>query len=228
MIKHLRQEPSDIDGIRRSQPHALVQHRVGKGLLHQPLAIVERARHFQCGDIFAERSELFFLRLADALRRIENHHANARHAQETMRHGATGVSRCCHQHGKRPRFAAHKITHQPGHEARAEILERQRRPVKQLQNVQSRRERNELHGKVDRLAHDLPEHFLPNIRSGKWPHHAETDFRERQPTKLLQFLRRMPRNLHRHVQPAVGCKPAQHRAAKRGERSLAEGAPISQ
>ena len=118
----------------------LVQFPIGKGLLHQPLAIVKRARHFQGGNIFAERGELLLLRLADTLRRIENHHANPRHTEETVRHRAAGISRCRHEHSKRPRFAANEIPHQPGHEARTEILERQRRPVKQLQDMQSWRE----------------------------------------------------------------------------------------
>ncbi len=136
-----------------------------------------------------ECGELLLLRLADALRRIENHHANSRHLQETVRDGAAGVSGSRHEHGKKPRFAANEISHQPRHEARTEILKRQRWSVKQLQDVQTGRERNHLHGKIDRFAHNLPKHFFRNVGSGKRARHAKTPLREWKLAEFFQFLR---------------------------------------
>ena len=227
VIKHLRQQPPDIDRIRRRQKCALVQLGIRKRLLHQPLAIVKRAGHFQRRDVFAQRRELFFLRFADALRRIQNHHANSRHAQKSVRHRASRVSRSRDQHRERPRLAAHEITHQPRHESRAEILERQRRPVKQLQNVQPRRQRNHLHRKIDRLADHLPQHFFRHFRRRERFHDAEADFGKRQRAKLFQLLRRTPRNFHRHIQSAVRREPAQHRSAQRRQRRFPRCASIS-
>jgi len=67
VVEHLWQEPADIDGVCRGQEGARVQLRVGEGLLHQPLAIVEGARHFKRGDVFAERGELLLLCFANEL-----------------------------------------------------------------------------------------------------------------------------------------------------------------
>ena len=126
-----------------------------------------------------------------------------------------------------PRFAAHEITHQPRHESRAKILERQRRPVKQLQNVQPRRQRNQLHRKIDRLADDLPQHFFGHFRRRERFHDAKADFGERQRAKFFQFFRRAPRNFHRHIQSAVGRKPAQHRSAQRRQWRFPRCASVS-
>ena len=84
---------------------ALVQLDVGKCLLHEALAIIECAGHFERGDIFAESGELFFLSLADALRRIKNHDTNSRHAEKPMRHGAASVTRSRDKYSERPRLA---------------------------------------------------------------------------------------------------------------------------
>ena len=40
-----------------------VQLDIGKSLFDEALAIVEGARYFERGDVFAERGELFFLAL---------------------------------------------------------------------------------------------------------------------------------------------------------------------
>ena len=109
-------------------------------MLHEALAIVERPGHFKRGDVFAERRELFFLGFADALRRIENHDANSGHTQETVRYSATRVPGSCHKDGEWTCLAAHEITHQARHKARAKILECQRRPMKEFQDVESRGE----------------------------------------------------------------------------------------
>ena len=59
--------------------------------------------------------------------------------------------------------SCNKISHQPGHETRAKILERQRRPVKQLENVQPVAERDQRHGEIKRVRHDLHEHVRRNF-----------------------------------------------------------------
>src|SRR5689334_23809079 len=62
----------------------------------------------------------------------------------------------------------------------SKILERQSRPVKQLKNVQPRRKRDQLHRKINGLAHDLPKHFFWYVRCGERFHHSKTNFGERQ------------------------------------------------
>jgi len=134
-----------------------------------------------------------------------------------VRHGAPRVAGSGDENRQRPGFPAHKVAHQPRHESRPEVLERQGGTVKQLENVKARRERYQLHRKVDRLRDNLPQHFFGHVRRGEGPNHAETNFRERQTAKFLQFLRRMPRDFRGHIEPAVRREPAQHRTAKRGQ-----------
>ncbi len=58
----------------------------------------------------------------------------------------------------------HKISHQTRHEARAEILECQRRPVKQLENMQPLVQRDQRHGKIERFLYDFVQNSLREFR----------------------------------------------------------------
>ena len=62
IIKNLRDQPRDIDRVRRSERELLGERRIDQRLLGEALAIVERARHFQRGNVLAQRGELLFLR----------------------------------------------------------------------------------------------------------------------------------------------------------------------
>ena len=170
---------------------------VGEGLFDEALAIVKGAANFEGGDVFAERGELFFLGFADALGGIKNDDANAGNAEKTVSNGATGVAGSGDEHGELAIFAANEIAHQAGHKTRAKILEGQRGAVEQLENVQRGGERNELHGKIDGFGDDLPENFFGHIRRGERTHDAETNFRERQAAKFLEFLGSMAGDFRR-------------------------------
>ena len=154
----------------------------------------------------------FSWRFADALRRIKNDDANARHAEETVRNGAAGVTGRCDENGERRRFAAHEIAHQPGHETRAKILECQRGAVEKFENVERGRKRNELHGKIDGFRDDLPEDFFGNIGRGKRAHETKADFGKRQAAKFLELFGSVAGNFRGHVQAAVRSQAAEDRA----------------
>ncbi len=118
----------------------LCGHGIDKRLLRQPLAIIKRSGHFERGDVLPQCGELFFLRHTDASGRVQNHDTDSGDSQKGVRHSAPGVA------GRRgddrellPRFPD-KVSHQPRHEARAEILERKCRSVEQLEDVQMFRE----------------------------------------------------------------------------------------
>ena len=145
-----------------------------------------------------------------------------------MRNRAARIPRSRHQHRQLAIFTANEIAHQSRHESRAKILERQCRPVKKFQNVQSWRKRNQFHWKIDGFAHNLPQQIFRHIRCRERLYHAKTNFRERQRAKFFQFFRRMPRNFSGHIQSAIGRKSAQYRAAQRGKGSLAGCAAVSQ
>ena len=93
----------------------------------------------------------FSCALADAPGGIEDHDANAGNSQERLRHRAARVARCRHDNGELLSRFRHKISHQPRHESRAKILERQRRSVKQLQNMQPFAERDQRHRENETL-----------------------------------------------------------------------------
>ena len=62
VINGLRQQSPEIDAVGRGQLHLRAHAGVEEGLLHQPLAVVERAAHREAHDIVAPAGELLLLR----------------------------------------------------------------------------------------------------------------------------------------------------------------------
>src|SRR5438309_2357135 len=99
------------------------------------MAIVEAASDGICAYVAVlrvEHRQLRFLRRTHAAFWIENNDARVRNRVESMGNGAAGVSRGGGQHGERL-IAAIERGEQPRHRSRTHILERERRPVKQLE-----------------------------------------------------------------------------------------------
>ena len=115
---------------------------IDQSLLGEPLAVVKRSGDFERSNVLPERGELFFLRRADASGGIKDDDANAGNAEKRLRHRASCVSRSGHDHGEFLARFGHEISHQPGHEARPEILEGQRRAREKLENMQPLAERS--------------------------------------------------------------------------------------
>ena len=97
-----------------------------------------------------EHRQLRFLRRADAALRIENHDARVRDVVERVRDGAAGVAGGRDQNRQRL-VALEQRGHEPRHHARADVLERQRRAVKQLERVDTRLDFDERNGKRERV-----------------------------------------------------------------------------
>ena len=227
VIEHLREQATDIDGIRGSEEGALIELLVGESLLDEALAIVKGAGNFEGGDIVAERGELFFLGFADALRRIEDHDPNAGNAKKAVCDGTAGVAGSSDENGELARFVANEIAHKAGHETGSEIFKGQRRPVEQFQDVKRGRKRNEFDGKIDGFGDDLPEGFLGDIGRGEGANDAEAHFGERQAAEFFEFLRSVACNFGRHVEATVGSETTQDRTSKRGKGSFADGGAVA-
>ena len=131
VVEHLRQQAAEIDRVGRRQPHVAAQVVVGKRPLDQRLAVVERPLHGQRRDVVAERRHLRFLHVADLPFRIEHDDARVGHAVKGLRHRAARVAGRRDQN--RQGCAVGEVVQQPRLHAGADVLERQGRPVKQLQ-----------------------------------------------------------------------------------------------
>ena len=111
------------------------QFVVREGLFDQPLAIIERAFDLQRTDVASQRGELPLLKRAHLAPGVEHDGLDAGHVEECVRHGAAGVAGCGHQDGDPPRVDRPHVVEKLGHEARSYILERQGRPVEELQHM---------------------------------------------------------------------------------------------
>ena len=111
-----------------------VDRRVDKGRLDQPLAVIECPIDLQRCDVPSERGELHLLCRTDFPFRIEHDHLDAGHAQKTVGHGTTRVTRCRDEHVYIAlSLFLDKIAQKAGHEACTDILERECRPMKEFE-----------------------------------------------------------------------------------------------
>ena len=211
VVETLRDEPREIDRVRRGEIEAFRQFAVEEGGLHQPLAVVEGAVDLQRGNVVAEGGELLFLEPGDLALRIEDDHPRPRHPVEGGGDRAAGVAGSGDQHGQLAVLAAGQPGHQPGHEARAEILEGERRPVEELEDVIARREgdqgRLERHRALDDFLQRRGWHVLVEERV----RHRVADFLEGQfPPDRPEF-RAQHRQRVGHVKPVVRRQRAEDR-----------------
>ena len=119
-----------------------------------------------------------------------------------------------------------EISHQARHEARAKILERQRRPVEQFENVQPFTERDERHGEIERLRHDLHQNVRRNFVAGEQRAYFLRNFVERERRQAFQEILVQVRNFDGHIQPAVGRRSAKDGVAQGNFRAAVESASV--
>ena len=100
-------------------------------------------------DVVAERRHLRFLDVADLPFGVEDDHACVGHPVEGLRHGAARVARGRDEN--RQRRAVGEVVQQPRLHAGPDVLERQRRTVKQLQDPRPIGHLNERNREIQRL-----------------------------------------------------------------------------
>ena len=153
---------------------------------------------------------------------IEHDDARVRHAVKRVGDGAAGVARGGRQHGQRL-IAGVERRHQPRHRPRADVLERQRRTVKQLEREDARLDLDERNREVQRLDDDR---FERRSRRARRACTAEARGRRSRSAcgvgSRASSSRRPRLDRFRHVEPAVRA-PAPRRARVAQRRPPAAG-----
>ena len=226
IIECLRQEAGHVDRIGTREFHVSVQLRIHEGILDQCLTVVEYTVYLNRSDVPAERGELTFLYLADLPFGVEDIYADAIHAEETVGNGRAGVAGGCYEHVDlllSAAFLSDKVLQQACHEARAYILEGERRTVEEFQCVDVVFDRDD--GTVERkcVRHDL-------FQCSRFHIFAEEGFRNLQ-GDLLEcvfwevIIERLGerRDARGHVKAPVGCQSLDHCLVQRSQRRFLVG-----
>ena len=108
---------------------AIVEHR-----LHQRLRVVEMALHGDVVDVGrADRGHLPPLHLRHAAGGVEHEHFDAVAPRQRVDRSRAGVAAGCADHGHVPGASRKKPLEQQAEQLHGHILERERRPVEQLE-----------------------------------------------------------------------------------------------
>ena len=135
VIGRLWQQAADVDAVGRAEAKLLCQRAVGQRGLDQSLAVVERTLHGDRQHVVAPAGQLLRLPCATPCRRETARRPACPALIERGRDRTAGVTRSRDQDGQRRR----RVTLEPAQARRkksgADILERRRRPVEQLQQL---------------------------------------------------------------------------------------------
>ena len=214
-------ELADVKRTRRRRS-AIAEH-----LPRQAVAIVKAAGD-RVGPHVAvffrvEHRQLRFLRGTDAAFGIENDDAGMRDAVKGVRHGAAGIARCGGQHRERI-IAGVERCHQPGHRPRADILERERGTVKQLEGENSRFHFHEGNRKIQRFDDNRLVGRRVELAAGVRAQRPVGDLGQRAGRQPRQLLRGPRLDPLRHVQAAVRRETFDERGMERDAFSLSKAA----
>ena len=148
VIDRLRDDARPVDRIDAGQAHAVAEGVVIEHRLHQRLAIVEGAFDRERVHVFIRRRGHHApLHLGNAAVREQHHHVDLGAAAERLDRGAAGVARSCDHDGGALAALTQHVVHQPRHQLHGEVLEGERRPVKQFEHEQARPELGERRGR---------------------------------------------------------------------------------
>ena len=108
----------------------MIEHR-----LHQRLAVVEIAFDRQRVNVVIRRAGHHApLHIGNAAVRIEHHHIHLFPAAESFDRGAAGIAGGCHDNCRALAALLQHVIHQARHQLHRQILEGERRAVKQFQH----------------------------------------------------------------------------------------------
>ncbi len=139
--------------------------------------------------------------------------------------GAAGIARGCDHDGGALRPLSEHVIHQPRDQLHRDVLERQRRAVKQLQqeligpDLIERNHRGVTECGVGLVGH-APEIGVGNLVTDKRADHIDRDFPIGPAEKSGDGLGRKLRPRFGHVKAAVAGKPGQHHVAETQDRGL--------
>ena len=157
VVDALRHDPAEVDGVGRGQVE-MRKPRVGEGLFHKVLAVVELAVHGQGQDVVADRVELLLLHPADFVSRVEDIDADPLDAFEGLADGAPRVARGRHEHIETLSPVA-QAAHEPRHHPGGKIFEGGRGPPIETHDVLALADPLQGNVEVVGVLDDLPDHL---------------------------------------------------------------------
>ena len=217
VVHHLRQEPADVHGVGRRQAHLATKIGVGKRLFRQPVTVVEAPVHGVRPDIpilRVEHRQLGFLRRADTTIRVEHDNPCMGDAVKRVRDRTPRVARRGGQHRQRL-IAGVERRHEPRHRPRANILERQRRPVKELERVDAGRHFHERYREIQSLDDDRFERRGVEFGTRVGTQRTIRNLGERAIRQAFQLGVAPRLDRLRYIKTAVRSQSIQHRRSKR-------------
>ena len=187
VVDDLRDDARPVDRVDAGEPHPIAEAVVVEQALHDRLAIVERAFdrkrvHIRLG----RRRHHAPLHVRDAAVRIERDHVDLIAAAERLDGRAAGIARGRDHDGGTLAALDQRVIHQPRQELHREVLEGERRTVKQLQHegagrkLRQRHDRRMAEGAVGVVGH-AREIGVRDGPADEGPHDFAGDLRVRPP-----------------------------------------------
>ncbi len=200
--------------------------------LHERLAVVEGAVDLERMDVVVVRGRHHPpLHVGDAAVRKQHVEIGAGAAAERFDRRAAGVARGRDHHGGALAALREDVVHQPAQELHRQILEGERRAVKQLQHelartvLPQRRNRRMAEAAIGLTDH-AGEFVFGNFVAYERSDDLDGDFRVRSPRKGGDLLRSKLRPAHRHEQAAVAGEPRNRHVDESERVRLAPGRNI--
>ena len=192
VVERLGEEASHVDAVGRRELHVAAEFFVHEGILHQCLTIVENAVYLNGGDVPPECCKLALLNLAHLSFGIEDVDVYALYTEESIGNGRTCVATCCNKHVDGGPFrlirCLDKVLQESRHEAGTNILEGQRRAMKELQRIDVVLHLDDGGLERKRVADNLLQGFCLDIFSEKSLGHLASNLLERHLGHLLEKL----------------------------------------
>ena len=217
VVNDLGRDAAEVDRVHRAQAVRVLELQVGVQLLHQVLAVVERALDGDVVDVVVlQRVHLRALERAHASLRRQHEHRDAVAAAQRVLGGGSGVARRRADDVDHAILAREGVFHGLAEELHRHVLERQRRTLGQADerdavDVGQRNDvvRGELAAAV-RAGGEACEVFGRDV-GREAPEHRRGEGRVVQVTPRLEVGRGDLRNLRRNQEPAVIGQSGQNR-----------------
>ena len=234
VIDDLRKDAGEVDRIDAGQRKRIARARVVEQRLHDALAIVEGALNRDVVHVRLVRARhLPPLHLGHPALGVKDENVDHVEAAEGLDGGGTGIAGGGAD-DRRPRaLPAERAVHQPRHHLHGEVLEGERRPVKQLEqpargrNLPERRD-----GRMMEAGIGVVEHGFKVCRARVafkiGAHDAVSGFRIVEAGEGFDLGRRKTRPGFRHGEAAVAGKAREQRALEGKRRGFAPCAHIPQ
>src|SRR5438105_2373640 len=228
VVNDLRGHPRPVDRIHRADAVLRLEGAVGVDLLDQVLAVVEGAFPREVVNVrVLQRVHLRALERAHAAVRGQHEHLNAAlAAQRVLRRGA-GVAGCRAEYVQSRISLLQDLLKQVAEKLQRDVLEGERRPVRQAEQMKARLERLQRRDVVTSKNFLRVSGFDDPLQIGKVIHELRQDGMS-EPAETLSPQRGEigPRIILRDIEPAVRGEALQQDVGKAARRRVAAGRDV--